>query len=141
MAYGENEIIFKTKYKYDIVVVRSLKLSDVETSNVSYNLDQIHNQISAPANLFSQVLTNFQLGDDDFGLETKSNKAILRNYDAGKLLLVLYEYRQSSCNIHSVLDTNYIVTLLLYRKFSYNFRITICIKRNTFSVDFKCRRI
>ncbi|KAF2904849.1 hypothetical protein ILUMI_01320 [Ignelater luminosus] len=80
----DNKIIFKFKYKHDVVVVRSLFLNDGQIVNINYNT-LTSNQVSANAHLFSQVLTNFQAGDDDIGIEVYANKALMRNYIAGDI--------------------------------------------------------
>lgn len=94
---NDNKIVFKFKYRHDVVVVRSLYLNDGQIVNINYNI-LTSNQISANAHLFSQVLTNFQLGDDDMGIEVYTNKALMRNYIAGKQQYLLEIIQKLICN-------------------------------------------
>lgn len=77
------KIVFRFKYKHDVMVVRALYLSDGEAVNIVYNKDNNNSYMGATAQLFGQVLSNFQLHDDDMSLDVTSQRALIRNYITG----------------------------------------------------------
>ncbi|KAB0791934.1 hypothetical protein PPYR_03734 [Photinus pyralis] len=77
------KIVFRFKYKHDVMVVRALFLSDGEAVNIVYNKDNNTSYLGATAQLFGQVLCNFQLHDDDMSLDVTSQRALIRNYITG----------------------------------------------------------
>ncbi|KAI4454433.1 dna repair protein rad9 [Holotrichia oblita] len=74
-------ILLKLKYKQDIIVNHSIRLIDMEYISVAYDKDKMPNKINTAGSFYGQILTNFQLSDEDMSLEIKRNKVTIRNYD------------------------------------------------------------
>ncbi|XP_017781044.1 PREDICTED: cell cycle checkpoint control protein RAD9A [Nicrophorus vespilloides] len=77
------QILFKLKYKQDIMVVHNLKLIDFDYLTIDYNTEDAKNNITGTGVFFNQILSNFQTSDSSLSLEVNSNKITLRNYDVG----------------------------------------------------------
>ncbi|KAK4878584.1 hypothetical protein RN001_011090 [Aquatica leii] len=84
LKQSDSKIIFKFRYKHDVSVVRSLYLNDGDIIDVVYDRTKVVNYIGASAEVFAQVLMNFQMSDEDMSIEVTSEKALIRNYIAGE---------------------------------------------------------
>ncbi|KAF5307429.1 hypothetical protein FQR65_LT06943 [Abscondita terminalis] len=84
LEHNASKIIFRFGYKHDVTVVRSLYLSDGHMVNIIYNKENSINHIGGSAQIFSQVLANFQMHDEDMSMEVTPQKALIRNYIAGE---------------------------------------------------------
>ncbi|XP_018333804.1 cell cycle checkpoint control protein RAD9A isoform X2 [Agrilus planipennis] len=80
LQYESIVIIFKIQYKFDVTVLHKVHLLDMEFWQVNYPNDSM-NQVTGTGHCFSQVLSNFQLNNDDLGLEVMHHKVVMRNYD------------------------------------------------------------
>ena len=67
----------------------------MEFVTVSYSKDDLLNQIGTVGHFFTQVLSNFQIGDDDMNLDVDNTKITIRNYDKGMLYITLLVFQ---CN-------------------------------------------
>lgn len=72
-----------------MTIVHALNLTDYEMISVNCNNDSAQNLIRASGSLFQQVLSNFQMCDDDMSLEFNDNKVVVKNYDTSKYLAIL----------------------------------------------------
>lgn len=61
----------------------------MDNISVPYDRDSMSNRINAVGTFFSNVLTNFQVSDEDISFDIKSNKVTVRNYDVGKIRTIL----------------------------------------------------
>lgn len=76
---------FKVKYKDEVTVVHSLNLIDYEPISILFNKDMTTSCITASGDFFTNILSNFQMADEDTSLEISNAKVIIRNYDLSML--------------------------------------------------------
>lgn len=77
------KIIFKLKYKNDIMMVHALNLVDYKSMTVKHSKDLTKGILSATGQFFMQILSNFQNSDSEISVEVSNNNVVLRNYDPG----------------------------------------------------------
>nr|XP_008194883.1 PREDICTED: cell cycle checkpoint control protein RAD9A [Tribolium castaneum] len=77
-------IIFKMKYKCDdIVMVHKLRLMDTETLSIGVTTNSGCNNVSASSSFYNQLLSMFNLTDDEVTFEITKAKVVARNYCLG----------------------------------------------------------
>lgn len=57
----------------------------MEYISVEYDKDKMPNKVNTAGSFYGQVLTNFQLSDEDMSLEITKSKVTVRNYDVGNV--------------------------------------------------------
>ncbi|KAI4454434.1 dna repair protein rad9 [Holotrichia oblita] len=78
-------ILLKLKYKQDIIVNHSIRLIDMEYISVAYDKDKMPNKINTAGSFYGQILTNFQLSDEDMSLELQGTKGAAITLDIGNV--------------------------------------------------------
>ncbi|RZB41584.1 cell cycle checkpoint control protein RAD9A [Asbolus verrucosus] len=74
-------IVFKMKYKCDdIVMVHKLRLMDNETLSIGVATDSGSNNMGASSSFYNEILTMFNVSDDEITFEITTEKITARNY-------------------------------------------------------------
>lgn len=84
LQHDATKILFTFHYRANVTIVRSLHLVEMESLQITYRFDQSPISLCAPAQLFAQVLSNFQPSDTDTTVEVTPTKAVVKNFDSGK---------------------------------------------------------
>ncbi|KAF5291598.1 hypothetical protein FQA39_LY14320 [Lamprigera yunnana] len=84
LEQNATKILFRFNYKNDVTIVKTLYLSDGHFEDIVYHKERCENHIGASAQMFAQVLTNFQAYDVDISLEIMPQKMLVRNYASGE---------------------------------------------------------
>lgn len=98
LQQNATKILFKFRYKHDVSKTQSLWLLDGESVQIVYNNPVVPNVMTAPASLYTQTLSNFQLSDEEVSFEVNSQKMILRNYIEGESSAISHVRSQLSLN-------------------------------------------
>lgn len=80
---GDTNITIRMKYKQDVTMTHVVKLVECNHASVTIPEDDQMNQLSAPSNVYNEILIMFQHNDEDISWDVTKNKTIARNYNEG----------------------------------------------------------